>query len=480
MKSFDLNPASIIRAAGKNPLAFSAFTSLLVSIIAVYLFSDESFWARVIISIIIFIFVSCFSLFVLRKFGSSSISSESLNSSLVASDHAPEIPFTTNEDKEIEKSDKKNTLYCSFCGKSQHEVRKLIAGPTVFICDECTDLCFEITTEVSDKTEKINKICELTVEASNIGLGIHQRQEIIEEARDIADSIRQRRRESPGDMRAGCRLHRVIGTGNFGTVWQAYQLQKQEIKDGNTSNDKIEERDELNEIVAVKKFDEDKISVGLMLWRFLRGIRAMEHLSNVLLNPPNSIIRLIDVDLDYICFSMQYCPNGDLENISHYGWATNKKINIYSQICEAVNYAHSHNVVHRDIKPANIVLDDNYNAVLTDFDIADLMFAKTQSVYASSLGTPQFAAPEQLIGDNLMAYPTADVYSLGKLLFFLMREVAAPLGSTDGDRLPGYIEEMEERSIRHIIARAIQYKPEKRYQSALELLNELKETINVQ
>ena len=35
----------------------------------------------------------------------------------------------------------KNTLYCSFCGKSQHEVRKLIAGPTVFICDECVELC---------------------------------------------------------------------------------------------------------------------------------------------------------------------------------------------------------------------------------------------------------------------------------------------------------------------------------------------------
>ena len=35
----------------------------------------------------------------------------------------------------------KNTLYCSFCGKSQHEVRKLIAGPTVFICDECFELC---------------------------------------------------------------------------------------------------------------------------------------------------------------------------------------------------------------------------------------------------------------------------------------------------------------------------------------------------
>ncbi|MEZ7953526.1 MAG: ClpX C4-type zinc finger protein, partial [Halioglobus sp.] len=38
-------------------------------------------------------------------------------------------------------------LYCSFCGKSQHEVRKLIAGPSVFICDECVDLCNDIIRE---------------------------------------------------------------------------------------------------------------------------------------------------------------------------------------------------------------------------------------------------------------------------------------------------------------------------------------------
>jgi ATP-dependent Clp protease ATP-binding subunit ClpX len=43
--------------------------------------------------------------------------------------------------------DSKNTLYCSFCGKSQHEVRKLIAGPTVFICDECVELCMDILRE---------------------------------------------------------------------------------------------------------------------------------------------------------------------------------------------------------------------------------------------------------------------------------------------------------------------------------------------
>src|ERR1700741_1259841 len=47
----------------------------------------------------------------------------------------------------LQGGDSKSTLYCSFCGKSQHEVRKLIAGPTVFICDECVELCNDIIRE---------------------------------------------------------------------------------------------------------------------------------------------------------------------------------------------------------------------------------------------------------------------------------------------------------------------------------------------
>ena len=54
--------------------------------------------------------------------------------------------------KSSDKSDSKNTLYCSFCGKSQHEVRKLIAGPNVFICNECVELCMDIIRE-EDKSQ---------------------------------------------------------------------------------------------------------------------------------------------------------------------------------------------------------------------------------------------------------------------------------------------------------------------------------------
>ncbi len=57
-------------------------------------------------------------------------------------------------DKDDEHTDEESTLYCSFCGKSQHEVRKLIAGPNVFICNECVELCNEIIRE-EDKSELI-------------------------------------------------------------------------------------------------------------------------------------------------------------------------------------------------------------------------------------------------------------------------------------------------------------------------------------
>src|SRR5947199_10023918 len=52
-----------------------------------------------------------------------------------------------SEMSKVSSGETKNTLYCSFCGKSQHEVRKLIAGPTVFICDECVELCMDIIRE---------------------------------------------------------------------------------------------------------------------------------------------------------------------------------------------------------------------------------------------------------------------------------------------------------------------------------------------
>ena len=57
-----------------------------------------------------------------------------------------------SDDTKGSNDDSSKLLYCSFCGKSQHEVRKLIAGPSVFICDECVDLCNDIIREEIQET----------------------------------------------------------------------------------------------------------------------------------------------------------------------------------------------------------------------------------------------------------------------------------------------------------------------------------------
>ena len=79
--------------------------------------------------------------------------------------------------------DSKNTLYCSFCGKSQHEVRKLIAGPTVFICDECVELCMDIIRE-ENKTSMVKS-----------REGVPTPQEILQGSRRLCDrpALRQAR-----------------------------------------------------------------------------------------------------------------------------------------------------------------------------------------------------------------------------------------------------------------------------------------------
>lgn len=58
----------------------------------------------------------------------------------------------------LKEADEKPHLYCSFCGKSQHDVKKLIAGPTVFICDECVDLCEDILNERPRDPRETNSV----------------------------------------------------------------------------------------------------------------------------------------------------------------------------------------------------------------------------------------------------------------------------------------------------------------------------------
>ena len=153
------------------------------------------------------------------------------------------------------------------------------------------------------------------------------------------------------------------------------------------------------------------------------------------------------------------------------GWDVSHKIKVMTTICCAVQYAHRNGIIHRDIKPANVVLDESSEPVLTDFDIADIRFATGLSTTVEGgLGTPVFAAPEQLEdADN--ADERSDVYSLGRLLYFLLLE-----------RSPGYEIERDPSlkkltghptAVGEVVRRATQHAAVKRYRNVSEMISAL-------
>lgn len=224
------------------------------------------------------------------------------------------------------------------------------------------------------------------------------------------DGLARRIRGAPmlaaGSVLAMTRLERVLGAGNFGTVWRA-----RHTKTG--------------EQVATKVFNLDRLTDGVMLWRFRRSIRALESL-NRYRDKPASIPSLLAEAPDSLAFVMPYYSGGTLEQIERRGWSLATKLAVFLEVCQAVEFAHKVGIIHRDIKPGNVLLDDVQRPVLIDYDIADISFVTQLEATPGGLGTPVFAAPEQL-EDAATADERSDIYSLGRLLHYLLIE-----------RSPGY------------------------------------------
>lgn len=248
-----------------------------------------------------------------------------------------------------------------------------------------------------------------------------------------------------GDVVVGARLVARIGKGHYGTVWQATDTAT-------------------GELLAIKVFDTDRLGLGTSLYYFRRGVRALQHLGAS--TPHPGIVRLRVAEPSGLAFSMEYLGERDLTNVAERGWSIEKKLSVMRSICHAVAFAHENGVIHRDIKPANIVMR-GAEPVLTDFDIADLEFAKTVSTQAA--GTIIYSAPEALIGAGRGR--TLDIFSLGRLLHFLLREVDPPISFERAPRLDDVRGEYP--SLARIINKCIRINPIERYQTVGSLLSAL-------
>jgi hypothetical protein len=254
-----------------------------------------------------------------------------------------------------------------------------------------------------------------------------------------------------GAQVAGTILEEPYDAGAFGQIWLARPIAAPSKR------------------VATKILHLHHLTKGRFLRYFRRGCRAMQALEAARTGQAyESIVKLLSVSADTLAFSMEFYPHGNLVDIKRLGWDLPTKLVKWRQICEAIGFAHRVGVIHRDIRPANIVLDADDNPVITDFDIADAAFFSDASV-AWNLGSEAFASPEQRSRGRKRGSPTDDVYSLGRLLHFLLIEREPPLTKAE---VRGSLAECPPALV-SIIARATSLQARDRYTDVEQLVSAL-------
>ncbi len=155
------------------------------------------------------------------------------------------------------------------------------------------------------------------------------------------------------------------------------------------------------------------------------------------------------------------------------------------EIAAALHHAHGEGVVHRDVKPLNIIVDADGAPKLTDFGVArDLSNANRLTATGEMVGTPAYVAPEQLRGDPRGAGPAADVYAIGAVLYHALTGVAPYRGAGSLPEMIVAVMEGEPERLRAIdpsipapleaiVRRCMRKKPEKRFESAGEVVRAL-------
>ena len=283
---------------------------------------------------------------------------------------------------------------------------------------------------------------------------------------DVADGYSSL---SPGDTVGDFRIERLIGRGGMGEVYLAHRADA-----------------DFEQQVALKLIRPEAAGQLANFGNERRILAGLEHAG---------IARLVDGGLapDGRPFmAMEYVDGHDIM-----AWARARRLDLdgrlqlFREVCAAVDYAHRNLVVHRDLKPANILVTDDGHAKLLDFGIARLVADSGTPAQTQALLTPDYAAPEQIEGGPITM--ATDVYSLGLLLYELLvgaspwrlqslplpaamrrrleadpvppSEAAAPDGPVPARRLQGDLDA--------IVLKAVRREPGARYQSAAQLWNDI-------
>jgi serine/threonine protein kinase len=241
-----------------------------------------------------------------------------------------------------------------------------------------------------------------------------------------------------GSILAGARLDRIHEVGSFATVWRATRIDSD-----------LE--------CAVEVFHPNCAARGRMLRHFRQGIGALRALTAA--GAPASIVRFFGADDSQLAFSRTLVPGSDLNDIARRGWSIEKKMQLFSGVCDAVKFAHDRGILHGDLRPANVLYDEKAQGpVLTDFDLAEVSELGTNTSHA------WYIAPEQRRGGQARLRES-DIYSLGRLLQYLITEQNPESGTAPS---------IQDEAIARIIGTCTRDEPGERYGDVQEIQTEVR------
>ncbi len=241
----------------------------------------------------------------------------------------------------------------------------------------------------------------------------------------------------------------LLGQGGMGAVYKARQTK-------------------LDRLVALKILPPAWGKDPAFAERFSREARALAQLSH----PSTIAVHDFGETAGLYYFIMEYVDGANLRQLLQAGpIGPREAVDIAAQVCDALQYAHEQGIIHRDIKPENILLDQRGRVKIADFGLAKLLgtvrpvFTLTGS--RQVVGTPHYMAPEQMEKPQTVDH-RADLYSLG-VVFYEMLTGELPLGRFSA---PSQKVALDPR-LDHIVLRALEKDPERRYQRARELKADL-------